>query len=257
MHNALFVSMLERLPELREHSKSFLHRHWFALLTLEPIQQRAVGGILSHQVRAVFVDTDVNDGENVGMLEHFEQACFLKKEVLFFLRIKLCAVHNFDGHDAIFEKEMLTAVMEKPNQEPQRSRLQEMRQPSVRTFVGEKGKASWGIVWVQLIGLSIISAILIAMYYLIYPPHVGSVAGPGSGGLSSALLQLVVLLTVAIFTLILTPVSFFGAGGIIYLIAKVLGGTGTYLAQIYTTLLFGVPLVIVSYLLLLIPVAGS
>ena len=41
------------------------------------------------------------------------------------------------------------------------------------------------------------------------------------------------------------------------MIARAFGGKGTYLAQIYTTLLFGVPLVIVSYLLLFITVAGS
>jgi len=87
MHNTLFVSVLECLPELREHSKSFLHRHWFALHTLEPIQQRAVWGILGHQIGAVLVDAHIDDRENVGMLEHFEQARFLEKEVLFFLRI--------------------------------------------------------------------------------------------------------------------------------------------------------------------------
>jgi hypothetical protein len=132
--------------------------------------------------------------------------------------------------------------------------LKVLTHPSVRTFVEEKGKASWSIIWVQLIGLSIVSAVLIAINYLIYPPHLTSGAG---SGLSTASLQLITILIGVIFTLVLTPVSFLGAGGIIYLIAKVFGGKGTYLAQIYTTLLFGVPLVIVSYLLLLIPVAGS
>jgi len=132
--------------------------------------------------------------------------------------------------------------------------LKVLTKPSVRTFVEEKGKASWGIVWAQLIGLSMISAILIAINYLIYPPHVGSVAG---SGLSAATIPLLTILTGVIFTLVLTPVSFLAAGGVIYLIAKVFGGKGRYLTQIYTTLLFGVPLVIVSYLLLLIPVAGS
>lgn len=110
MNDTLFVSVLERLPDLLEHSESFLHRQWLARLTLEPVQQRAVGGILGHQIGAVLVDAHIDDRENVGMLEHFEQARFIEKEVLFFLRIKLCAVHHFDGHDAIFEKEMLAAV---------------------------------------------------------------------------------------------------------------------------------------------------
>lgn len=128
-----------------------------------------------------------------------------------------------------------------------------LSRPSIRTFIEEKGKASWGIVWVQLIGLSIISAILIAVDYLVYPPHLAA----GSSGLSAASLQLVAILSAVIFTLVLTPVSFLAAGGIIYLIARIFRGKGTYLAQIYTTLLFGVPLVIVSYLLLLVPVVGG
>ena len=81
-----------------------------------------------------------------------------------------------------------------------------LTRPSVNRFVEEKGKAQWGIVWIQLV---------------------------------------------------FTPVSFLAAGGILYLIARVLGGTGRFLEQIYVTLLFGVPLVILSYLLLLIKATSS
>ena len=65
------------------------------------------------------------------------------------------------------------------------------------------------------------------------------------------------VITVVLLQLVLTPVSFLAAGGILYLIARVFGGRGTFLKQIYTTLLFGVPLVILSYLLLLIPATSS
>ena len=55
----------------------------------------------------------------------------------------------------------------------------------------------------------------------------------------------------------MTPVSFLAAGGILFLIARIFGGKGTYREQIYTTLLYGVPMVILSYLLFLVPVAGA
>ncbi|HWZ17210.1 MAG TPA: YIP1 family protein, partial [Ktedonobacteraceae bacterium] len=67
----------------------------------------------------------------------------------------------------------------------------------------------------------------------------------------------ITIITVVLLQLVFTPVSFLAAGSILYLIARAFGGRGTFLEQIYTTLLFGVPLVILSYLLLLIPATSS
>ncbi len=130
-----------------------------------------------------------------------------------------------------------------------------LSRPTVTTFREEKGKASWGISWVQLIGLSIISVALQSLGLLISPPALGSIAG--TSGMSAASLLTVVIIFLAIFTLVMTPVSFLAAGGIIYLLVKAFGGKGTYRQQIYTTLLFGVPMVILSYLLFLIPGVGA
>jgi hypothetical protein len=130
-----------------------------------------------------------------------------------------------------------------------------LSRPSVTTFAEEKGKAAWGIIWAQFVGLGIIGAILQSIGLLISPPNFSGVAG-GTGGLSYTALLVITIVFLAIFELIGTPVSFLAAGGILFLIARVFGGKGTYREQIYTTLLFGVPLVIASYLLFLIPVAG-
>jgi hypothetical protein len=131
-----------------------------------------------------------------------------------------------------------------------------LSRPSVRTFAEEKGKASWGVIWVQFVSLSIISAILLSIGLLISPPNFGSAVG-GTGGLSSTSLLAVSIVFSSIIVILLTPVSFLFAGGILYLIARVFGGRGLYREQIYTTLLFGVPLVILSFLLSLIPGAGA
>jgi hypothetical protein len=124
----------------------------------------------------------------------------------------------------------------------------------VTRFKEEKGKASWGIVWIQLISLAIIDSILQYVGFLISPPNSSSIAG---ASISPAMLQSITIITVVLLQLVFTPVSFLAAGSILYLIARAFGGRGTFLEQIYTTLLFGVPLVILSYLLLLIPATSS
>ncbi|MEO9058583.1 MAG: Yip1 family protein [Ktedonobacteraceae bacterium] len=128
-----------------------------------------------------------------------------------------------------------------------------LTRPATQTFAEEKGKASWGSIWLQLIGLGFISAILQTVGLLISPPVFSSAV---SAGLSQATLLIVTMVFLAIATIVLTPVSFLVAGAIIFWIAKAFGGKGSYREQIYTTVLFGVPLVILSYLLFLIPVAG-
>ena len=129
-----------------------------------------------------------------------------------------------------------------------------LTRPSVRTFEEEKGKAGWGINWIQFLGLGIIGAALQSLGLLISPPALGNMAS--TAGMSSSALLTTIIIFLAILEIILTPVSFLAAGGILFIIARVFGGKGTFREQIYTTLLFGVPLVITSYLLFLIPIAG-
>ncbi len=119
----------------------------------------------------------------------------------------------------------------------------------------EKGKAGWGIIWLQFIGLGIIDAIISVVAILISPASFSSIAN--SGGLSPAALQTVAIIFTVIWQLVLTLVSFLFAGGILYLISRAVGGKGRFVEQIYVTLLFGVPLVILSALLSLIPGVGN
>ena len=140
---------------------------------------------------------------------------------------------------------MVHAIQELPGQY-----LKVLTRPSVHTFVEEKDKARWGIVWIQLVSLAIIDAAIQTVALLISPHNINSLTG--ANNMSPAMLQAISIITSVLLQLVLTPLSFLAAGGILYLIARLLGGTGTFLEQIYTTLLFGVPLVILSYLLLLI-----
>ena len=103
--------------------------------------------------------------------------------------------------------------------------------------------------------LAIIDAILQSVGTLFSPNNLYSLTGVNS--ISHSMLQLITIITIILLQLVFTPVSFLAAGGILYIIARAFGGRGTFIEQMYTTLLFGAPLVILSYLLLLIPATSS
>lgn len=126
-----------------------------------------------------------------------------------------------------------------------------LSKPSVDTFVEETQGASWGSIWMQLISLGIFGAILQSVYYMVSPAALRSLTG-ASASSPAALIPVLALLN-----LILIPASFFAAIGILHLVAKALGGQGRYLEQLYAVVLFGVPLVALSYLLVFIPVVGG
>ena len=110
--------------------------------------------------------------------------------------------------------------------------------PSVATVAEEMGKASWNMVWLQLIGLGIITVLLDFLRRLISP------------------WGFVVYRTFALLSLlspiITIPLTFLITMGIAYGIAKAFAGLGTFLAQTYIALLPFVPLTILGQLLTLL-----
>jgi NADH:ubiquinone oxidoreductase subunit K len=127
--------------------------------------------------------------------------------------------------------------------------------PSVNTFVYEKSRGSWGLVWFQLFMLSGISALLAVLASLLAPPDVNAIAT--SSGIPPQTLHIILLLTPGILTFLLTPISFLLSTALLYFIIRLCGGRGTYLQQIFVTLLFGVPLVLLSAFLSLIPTTSN
>lgn len=120
--------------------------------------------------------------------------------------------------------------------------------PSVQSFEEVKEQATWSSVWLQLIVLSILSAALSVCALLIIPSQV-----PTMQGVSQQTVQLITYISTGIVIFIATPISFFISGALLRLLGKIFGGDGTYLQQMYTLMLFGVPLVLLSSLLQLIP----
>lgn len=120
------------------------------------------------------------------------------------------------------------------------------------TFAEEMGKASWDIVWVQLIASAIISAILGYLATLISPTFNST----SSSSLSIGTLRAFAA-GLSFGSIIIIPVFFFISMGIFYGLSKAFGGQGRFVTQSYTYLLFSVPIGIVTSIVNLIPIAGS
>ncbi len=137
------------------------------------------------------------------------------------------------------------AIRELPNQY-----IRVITKPSVGVFAEEQGRAAWNIVWTQLIGLAIISALLsIGILNVALSTNPTARQSFGAIGAASGVF--------AILFLIFIPIAFFIGTGIYHLIAKAFGGRGTFLTYCYCYLLFAVPLGIISGVLGLIPFVGS
>ncbi len=113
------------------------------------------------------------------------------------------------------------------------------------------GKADWGIVWIQLLILALAGTVLGFIHGAIFGNPFASTTGVNY----SAFLALTA--GSSTFSFISVPVSFFILVGIQYLLAKAFQGQGSFLSQGYSTLLYQVPINIVSYLLAFIPILGG
>jgi hypothetical protein len=115
-----------------------------------------------------------------------------------------------------------------------------MTRPST-AFAEEMGKGSWGIVWIQLIGFVIIQAV----------SDFGTSSTRNSVGTNSPDPAYALGLSLG-QSIIIVPLFFFIWMGILYGLARAFGGQGTFRAQGYTSLLFFIPLGIISAVLTVI-----
>jgi hypothetical protein len=143
------------------------------------------------------------------------------------------------------------AISQLPNQY-----IKVLTKPSAFTFATEMGKASWDILWVQLIALAVITGILEYLRTVIS----GAVFNPNTtSDMNAQFMGMIQAFAVgaSFGSIIIIPISFFIGQGIIYLLAKAFGGSGTFLQQGYTYLLISVPIGIISSALGLVPFLGG
>jgi len=117
--------------------------------------------------------------------------------------------------------------------------------PSVATYTQDTGNASWTLVWLQLLTWAILDAALGVLVNFFSAPVNDSVFSRFFAIVTSYGLVIVV------------PTLFFLLMGIVYWLAKYLGGQGTFLEQCNTSLYIQAPLGIFSKLLALIPGVGK
>ncbi|GAC1300979.1 MAG: hypothetical protein NVSMB27_41340 [Ktedonobacteraceae bacterium] len=130
-----------------------------------------------------------------------------------------------------------------------RQYIKVIRNPSVEKFAQEMVKADWSITLIHLLGYAVIGGVISVLAGLL------NLAMRGTTLSALALSFSVILVFLMIFILVLG--AFFVLQGILYLLARAFGGQGTFLAQSYATLLFQVPLAILSGLLDLITPFGG
>ncbi len=140
-------------------------------------------------------------------------------------------------------------------------------QPSSRIFASEMGKARWNIVWVQIVLYVVIVTVLGILTNAVLPARTDALAGTDTSTLSpsmiAAIQQLVGFVSVlSVYgQIVLLPISLFIGTGLLFMLAKAFGGVGKFLPQLYSTLLFLVPLGVLlnalSLLLAFLPGVGS
>lgn len=130
--------------------------------------------------------------------------------------------------------------------------------PGVQSFVNEIPTANWGDVWLALLGLGIITAITTVIRSLEF----GAAASALYSALPAAQGQLVNNFTApsvgsGIASIITVPIGFFIGVGILWLFAKMFGGTGGFLSHSYAFSLFYLPLAAVAAVIGIIPFLGG
>ena len=139
--------------------------------------------------------------------------------------------------------------------------------PSSTTFAAEMGKARWNIVWVQIAIYIVFVTIIGFLSNALLPSRTDALSSTNTATLTPATVALLQRLITFISLLttygqiLLIPLSLFVGTGLLFMLAKAFGGDGKFLIQLYTTLLFLVPLGlllnVLTLLLSLLPGVGS
>lgn len=132
--------------------------------------------------------------------------------------------------------------------------------PSARLFAAEGERASWGIVWIQILLLILIPGALGLVRGLTRDASIGAAANSQQLYDVLASLSVGTSIVATLIQVLIVPILFFIGVTIQFLLAKAFRGQGTYLAQSYTALLYQVPLTIIhsviTTVLLFLHVAG-
>jgi hypothetical protein len=104
--------------------------------------------------------------------------------------------------------------------------------PGAASFAIELPTANWGDIWLSIIGLGVLTAITGAIGALYLPVTAVPIAGNMTPAYRQVFEQMFHRSPAAAFgNIIGVPIGFFIGVGILFLFAKMFGGTGTFLQQ--------------------------
>lgn len=132
--------------------------------------------------------------------------------------------------------------------------------PGPRSFEEEQGKAEWGIIWLQVIFLTILQVMVSVSVFRDYNQTLANNASLASSGMDVSIFSSSTILPLEIgLMVIFVPLIFFASVGIQYLVARAFKGIGNMKQQAYNQILFQMPIMIISALLSLVVLifAGS
>ncbi|MGH2508670.1 MAG: Yip1 family protein [Ktedonobacteraceae bacterium] len=130
-----------------------------------------------------------------------------------------------------------------------------LTKPGFEPFLAEMGRGEWKVVWAQLLAYSMVAAVLAFVRNLLYPATLST--SSSASGLSSVAVLQVLGVSTSLGLLVLIPLGFFCTMGLLYWLARLFGGHGIFVQQVYTTLLFLVPCGVSVSVLGLLPFVGS
>ncbi len=124
--------------------------------------------------------------------------------------------------------------------------------PGARAFAEEQGKAEWGIIWMQLLFITLLALIAVLFNNASGGAHaLTALLNPVGTSGSTVAFQLPANFAIieGLIVAIFLPLFFLAGEGIQFGMAKLFKGNGTYVQQAYNHLLFIVPVQVVSSVL--------
>jgi hypothetical protein len=135
--------------------------------------------------------------------------------------------------------------------------------PGAQSFTNELPTANWSDIWIALIGLGVLAGItgFIRSLYLRAAFAAGNPFFSGLPANQQRALDSIFSNTgngIGNFgAIIWVPIGFFIGMGILFVSAKIFGGTGSFLQQAYAFMLYSVPIQAASAIIGLIPILGG
>jgi hypothetical protein len=135
--------------------------------------------------------------------------------------------------------------------------------PGAQSFTNELPTANWSDIWLALLGLGVITA-LTGFIRSLYVQAALAAGNPMFSGLPAEQRQALDRILSSTGSgvgnfgaIIWVPLGFFIGMGILFVSAKIFGGSGSFLAQSYAFMLYYVPINGLGALLGLIPILGG